>query len=471
MGKRPMSSNKKNRSYQEPTRKIPVLGEYDVVVCGGGPAGCAAAASAARLGAKTLLVEKEGHLGGATVNQLVCVVLSTNGVDFQGIWHEWADGLRRRNAMSKFWKSPHQMSAVVNPEAVKYVWDDILSNAKAEILHHSYCAGAMVENKTIKGILVETRAGRRAIFAKRVIDCTGDGIVCHAAGVPWKQGDGINKWAMALTKVFRIANAKRPTNWPDEKAMKKIEKELSKAIERGEFKTPVITEKKRLLNYIRGWAWKLPEPRNELMSVISRVLKVDPLDPWDLTRAEREGRAQAWEAAEVYRRFVPGCEESYLLDTSNQIGIRSSRRICGLVTATERDAKEFITYPDEIAKSSWDIDVWPADSYSAPAVPRDSAEWKKRAEKMVKGAYFSIRYGSIVAKGIDNLLIAGRCISAEHIAESSLRIQQTCMSTGEAAGTTAALSIDKKTIPRSLNPMLVVRKLEKDRKKINEKGI
>ncbi|OGV40015.1 MAG: hypothetical protein A2X48_21130 [Lentisphaerae bacterium GWF2_49_21] len=466
-----MSSNKIIKTYLEPSRKIPVLGEYDVVVCGGGPAGCAAAASAARLGAKTLLVEKEGHLGGAAVNQLVCVVLSTNGVDFQGIWHEWADGLRKRNGIGKFWKSPHQMSSVVNPETVKYVWDDLLTGAKVQILHHAYTAGTIAGKNVIKGIIAETRAGRRAIFAKRVIDCTGDGIVCNAAGVPWEQGDGINKWAMALTKVFRIANASRPSKWPDEKAMMKIEKELTAAIKRGEFKASVVVEKKRLLNYIRGWAWKLPEPRNEIMSVISRILKVDPLDPWDITRAEREGRAQAWEAAEVYRRFVPGFEESYLLDTSNQVGVRSSRRICGLSTVTERDAKEFITYPDEIAKSSWDIDVWPANSYSAPAVPRDSDEWKKRAERMSKGAYFSIRYGCIVAKGIDNLLMAGRCISAEHVAESSLRIQQTCMSTGQAAGTAATLSIAKKTTPRQLDPMLVVNKLEKDRKKINEKGI
>lgn len=452
-----------NQTYREPARDLPVLGEWDVVVCGGGPAGCAAAISAARHGARTLLLEKDGYLGGATVSQLVCVILSTNAVDLQGIWHEWIHALRRRKGVGAIRDGGHHLAGTVVPEVVKYAWDDLLSAAGVQLLHHSYCCGAIIENGVMKGILAETKAGRRAVFAKRTIDCTGDGLVCHYAGVPWDQGDGINKWAMALTKVFRVANANRPPDWPTEPAILKLEADLTAAIERGEYVTPVVTEKTRLLNYIRGWAWKLPEPRNEILSVISRVLKVDPLDPWDMTRAEREGRAQAWEAADVYSRFVPGCEQAYLQDTSNHIGVRSSRRIRGLATATTRDAMEFKTYPDEIARSSWDIDVWPADSYSAPAVARETAQWKQRHERMRAGAYFGIRYGCLVAQGVDNLMMAGRCLSAEHVAESSLRIQQTCQSTGQAAGTAAALSLKHNTTPRELDPLLVVRQLDLDR--------
>src|SRR3954462_10907494 len=125
-------------TYREPPRDLPVLGEWDVVVCGGGPAGCSAAIAAARAGARTLLLEKEGYLGGATVMSLVCVILSTNGVDFQGIWHEWIHGLRRRNGVSDITGDPPHIRGGVSPEVVKFVWDDLLGAAGAQILHHAY---------------------------------------------------------------------------------------------------------------------------------------------------------------------------------------------------------------------------------------------------------------------------------------------------------------------------------------------
>jgi hypothetical protein len=238
---------------------------------------------------------------------------------------------------------------------------------------------------------------------------------------------------------------------------------LDAAIERGEYDSPVVVERNRLLGYIRGRHWRFPERRREMLSVISRVLKVDPLDPFDFTRAEREGREQARQAADFCCKHVPGCEGGYLLDTSAQIGLRSSRRLRGLVTVTEQDAREFRKYPDSIARSSWDIDVWPADSYTAPAVDRACEAYKTRRAQLKAGEYFDIRYGCIVAAGIDNLLMAGRCLSAEHVAESSLRIQQTCMATGEAAGVAAAKSIQANQTPRELAPAVVVEQLEKDR--------
>jgi 2-polyprenyl-6-methoxyphenol hydroxylase-like FAD-dependent oxidoreductase len=450
-------------TYREPPRDLPVLGDWDVVVCGGGPAGCSAAIAAARAGARTLLLEKEGYLGGATVMSLVCVILSTNGVDFQGIWHEWVRGLRRRNGVSEIRGDPPHLNAGVVPEVVKFVWDDLISDAGAQILHHAYCAGAIVEGGAVRGILAETKAGRRAILAKRVIDATGDALVCHHAGVPWDQGDGVNKWAMALTKVFRVGGAPRPERPMDQEAQARMRAGLEAAIAHGEFTTPTMLEKNRFLGYAAHGLWRMPEPRDELLSVLSRVLKVDPLDPWDMTRAEREGRAQAWEAAEAYRRFVPGCERSFLADTSNHIGVRSSRRVRGLASVTDEDAIGFVTYADDIARSSWEIDVWPADSYGRTSVDRQSAEWKERAERMRAGAHFGIRYGCLVASGVDNLLMAGRCLSASHVAESSLRIQQTCQATGQAAGTAAAMSIRLGLTPRELDAMTLIAQLGKDR--------
>jgi hypothetical protein len=248
--------------------------------------------------------------------------------------------------------------------------------------------------------------------------------------------------------------------------VRRVEAELTAAIGRGEYDSPVVVEKKRFLGYVRGWNWELPERRSEMLSVISRVLKVDPLDPFDCTRAEREGRAQAWQAADALKRFAPGYEQAYLLDTSNQIGIRSSRRLKGLATVSDDDAWSCRKYPDGIARSSWELDVWPADSYSKPAVPRGEEPYRSRQERVRAGDYFDIRYGCLVAAGLDNLLMAGRCISATHRAESSLRIQQTCMATGEAAGTAAALSCVHRTTPRELDPMLVVHRLAEVRARV-----
>ncbi len=377
-----------SQTYPEPANDVPVLGAYDVVVCGGGPAGCAAAVASARHGANTLLIEKDGYLGGATVAQLVCVILSTNGADFQGIWHEYIHGLRQRNAVRPFMRCPKrgQIRSVVDPEQVKFVWDELVSEAGAAILHHAYACTCLLEEGKANGVFVETRAGRRAVLAERVIDCSGDGIVAAQSGVPWEQGDGEHPWAMALTKMLRLGNAQRPADWPDEDALERIEEELTSAIARGEFDAPVLVEKTRFLNYVRSWLWELPKPRTETLSLISRVLEIDPLDPWELTRAEREGREQARQGAEAFRRFVPGCEDAYLLDTSNQIGVRSSRRLRGLATVSDEDAWSFRKQPGEgIARCSWDIDVWPANSYSKAAVPRDDPAYGEREERMRAG--------------------------------------------------------------------------------------
>ena len=456
-----------NKTYHEPARQVPIVGEYDVLVAGGGPAGCAAAFYAARHGARTLLVEKDGYLGGATVSQLVVVILSTNGMDFQGVWHEFMHVMKRRGGVDEnaLRTIPGQIMGSVDPEVVKHAWDEMLSAAGVSILHHALVAGTIIELGVIKGLLIETKAGRQAVLAKRVIDCTGDGAVCFQAGVPWDQGDGTRKYAMACTKVLRLGNVRKPEGFPTQAHLKALDEGLKLALERKEFSTPVITTG-RVLNYARTWAWPLPSHRPELMLVTSRVLNVDPLDPADLTRAEREGREQAWQVAQFYRKYVPGCEQCYLLDTSNHLGVRSSRRIHGIETVMARDAIEFRKYPDGIARGSWDIDVWPPDSYTAPAVDRAAPGYKERREQFIAGAYYDIRYGCLVAKGVDNLMMAGRCVSAEHLAEASLRIQQTCMATGQAAGTAAAMSLKEGVTPRELDAIKVVAQLKADRQAV-----
>jgi len=277
-------------------------------------------------------------------------------------------------------------------------------------------------------------------------------MVAEYAGVPWEQGADGRNCAMAATMVLCLGNVAKGSGPSSEEELQGVREAWRAAVDRREFSSPILTSG-RILNYVNKnrIGWYLPRYRNELLLVVSRILRVDPLDPEEITRAEREGRLQAWEIADFYRRYVPGCQNSYLAHTAAHVGVRSTRRIKGLATATAEDARSFLKYPDGIARASWDLDVWPPDSYTALAVDNQSIETLERRRKLEKGEYFDIRYGCIVAEDIDNFLMAGKIVSSEHLAQSSLRIQQTCMATGEAAGTAAALSLVKGMTPRELD--------------------
>lgn len=413
--------------YTEPERQVPVLADFDVVVCGGGPAGCAAATAAARQGALTLLIERDGYLGGTTVTSLVCVVLSTNGVDFQGVWHDWARALQKRGGWSGLARNrhplgPHWLAGTVDPELVKYAWDDVVSEAGVKLLHHVWFGGVMKEAGCVTGVLVETKAGRRAIRAKRVVDCTGDADVCAAAGAEFDIGLEGKPWAMGVGYMWRL-----------------LAGEAIDTVEPGQI--------------VPGAGRRLGQSGMCIGGML-RVLKVDPLDPWALSEATRDGRTEVW------NKLKPG---QRLVDTAARPGVRSSRRVRGLERATDADSWELRKHSDTIARASWEIDIHSAELPHALGVKFDDPAYRERFEATKKGDWFDIRYGSLVPKGVDNILVAGRCISADHFAQASLRIQQTCMATGQAAGMAAALSIAENTSPRELDVMKLVNQLERDR--------
>lgn len=456
------------KTWAQPSEHVPVLAEVDVVVCGAGPAGCSAAIAASRLGARTMLLERDGYLGGATVSQLVAHILSTNAMDFQGIWHEWIHAIRRRraDAVAPLVGTPGKyfFRSGVDPEVVKFAWQDLCTSASVEVLFHTWASSAALEGTTCRGVVAETCAGRRAILAKRVIDCTGNGSVCAAAGVPFSRGNGTDNWNQALTMVYRMANVQWPENGYDKTTTDRVRDLASRHVAVTGPTTPVLTNGRVAQYSMANWVHQSVAPyRNEMNVFSSRILKVDPLDPRELSRAERDGREQAWQCAEFIRQNIAGYEKAYLLDSGAHVGLRDSRRIRGRVTVSGDDAWQFRKHADGIARSSWDIDIWPGDSYDKPAVPREEADYKKHIERLGAGDYFDIRYGAIIAAEIDNLLVAGRCLSAERQAQASLRIQQTCASTGQAAGVAAALSIRAQVTPAHLDPAIVVAQLARDR--------
>ncbi len=436
-------------NFLEPARHLPILGEWDVVVCGGGAAGCAAAVAAARHGARTLIIERDSHFGGTTVSALVNVILSTNGVDFQGIWHELARGLKKLGGISDLhWEEregTRWLAGSSAPEMVKLVWDELIAKSGAEVLHFAWVAAAIVEDGTIRGVIVETKGGRHVIWARRVIDCTGDGDVCASSGVGFENGMDGKPFTQGVSVNALLGGVKVPPGHPA-----------------GVFPRSAGT----MPLFQRG---------------LIRFLNIDPLNPWDLTRVMREGRRMSHTRVEQMRTEagLPASRPSDLFEgpfvatTATLPGIRASRRIHGRAETTGADAFYLRKYADGIARSSWEIDFHQAEQAEGKAFQFEgrtmdlrSPDYRPRQAKTAEGDWFDIRYGCLLAQDVENLFMAGRCISCDPIAHASLRIQQTCMSLGQAAGTAAALSL-KYEIPASeLAPDLLIGQLDADRSEV-----
>jgi hypothetical protein len=413
------------------SRDIPVTGGFDVVVCGGGPAGCAAAISAARHGAKTLLIEKYGFLGGAPVAQLVSVVLSTNGVDFQGLWHEWAERLLACRAMAPVIRTPSHFypgcawfRTSLDSEGVKRVWDDLVEESGAQTMLLAHLCGACVEDGMVTGVVVHTRAGLSVVRARRIVDATGDAAVCHEAGVPWDRGVVGKLWPQQVSLNRRLGGFPAP----------------------GTQGGPPLA----------GGGTVAYRPES-----LARVdqTEIDPLDPFAVSAAMRTARRRIGKQTE---KLPPG---RYLVDTACELGVRTSRIVQGLARVTDEDAWNLRKHPDGIARSSWELDIHPPDADPVPErwYHSKSETYAAFSRRLAEGGWFDIPYGCLVASGVDNLLVAGRCISAGYMAQGSLRIQQTCMATGQAAGAAAALSVRDDVTPRELDPQIVVAALAQDR--------
>lgn len=447
-------------SYREPARSVPIIAEYDVIVAGAGPAGCAAALGAARHGARVLLAEREGYLGGAATVGLISRFMSPNGKDYQGVWHQFTRAMLAHGGVRCSEKN--HCNGAYDAEIIKVVWDKLMVAAGVDLLVHCHIAGAMKDGDRVTGLIVETKAGRQALKAGRVIDATGDGIVCAQAGAGFDLGADGAPWAMACSLGGRVG----PIHMPEGMSMKewrdRIESNYRAAMERKEYTSAALVYG-RTSQKAKTWFLRKPPLGEEIGIGTARILEINPIDPFSITDAERRARREILEVADFYRKYVPGAENSYLIQTAAHIGVRSSRRIHGLDMMTAGDVFELRKHPDSIARGAWHVDIWPATDHVTPTINRERPEIAAMDERLQVGDYYDIRYGCVVVKGVDNLLVAGRCLSAEHEAQASLRIQQTCMATGEAAGVAAAMSLQRHATPAALTPSDVAAQLRKDR--------
>ena len=401
----------------EPERKIPVIDNVDLLVCGGGFAGVAAAISAAKNGVKVMLLEKYGFLGGLVTAALVITTPPLNN----GLNIEICRRLKEKSVYARCENSGEEIELnALDPEVVKYELFHMLQEQGVDFLLHTYIAGSITEGNLIKGVIVENKAGRQAILAQIVVDATGDADVAAFAGAPFRL---VRK---PMTMMFNMVGVDVKRALEKLRTWGRIREVVKEAIEKGElsfdlgvfrnFGAPGVSLEKLVYE-------------DELNVWSGNLLDMNGTNPKDLTRAEVITREHAMKLAIFLKSRVSGFEKSRIEYTATQVGVRATRQILG----------EAVPSMEEVKK-------------------------KKFVDTVVKpyaNAEMRLPYGSILPQRVENLLVAGRCISAEEEAMGQLRLIPVCSATGEAAGTAAALAIHNEISPRRIDVSILQKTLEK----------
>ncbi|NLL43095.1 MAG: FAD-dependent oxidoreductase [Firmicutes bacterium] len=434
----------------------------DVVVVGGGPAGISAAIAAGRLGCKTILLERYGFLGGMSTIAGVYpwMTFHTEGgrqVIF-GLAQEIVDRLVKLGASPGHLRDTIGFVHTVTPfdgEAFKLLALDMLREANVKVLLHSYVDEVKTEENTIQSVLVATKSGRIEIRGGMFVDATGDADLALMAGAPVLKGRDSDQQTQPMTLKFRMRGV--DTAVIKEKMMQEPENFYGKTLVDKLAELPLTG----IQGFYREWQQAgLPINRDQVLLFVgpepdevvvncTRIQGLDGTDVEDLTRAEEEGLRQVMMMARFLRESIPGFEQAVISSVAPQIGIRETRRIEGLYTLTADDVIEGRKFADAIAKSGYPIDI------HDPTGKGVTAAWIKG-----DGAY-DIPYRSLVPKGIANLLVGGRCISTSHEAQATTRLTPSCMATGQAAGTAAALALQTQKHPAEVDINLLQQELRR----------
>jgi hypothetical protein len=433
------------------TWTVPVIAAPDVLVVGGGSAGIAAAAAAARTGARTLLVERYGFLGGTSTAGLVGPFMTSYTTEGHqpvvgGIFREVVDRMlalggavdpgevREAGWWGAYIAIGHTHVTPFHPEALKLAAQELLVDAGVELLFHTTFVDTLRDGDHVRGVVVVNKAGLGVVRAQVVIDCSADGDVAAAAGAEYMKGRPEDGRMQPATMFFRLGGVddEAVAAWVAEHARlhpgeRMYECVVQEAKARGEWTLP-----REYLNFYRE-----PEPGVWRVNV-SRVLGVDGTDPRSLTQGELEGRRQAWWLVQFIRRHCQGFAQARLLEMGTQLGVRETRRIVGTYVLTGEDVREGRRFPDAVARGSYLIDI------HDPAGTRTTLQ-------QVQAPFYDIPYRALVPKATERLLVAGRCISVDHIAFGSTRVIPTCYATGQAAGTAAALAVRHGVPPRAVD--------------------
>ena len=405
---------------------------YDIIVLGGGFTGAAASAAAARLGKKVLLIEESGALGGAAIQALVFPFMPYTTAVADDPEHPQQLTLSRGffGELVRELEKDGQIShgANFNTEAVKLLLDRKMLEASVDVLFHATLSGVEKSGNRISSLSVITAAGTLTFTAERFIDCTGDADLSVMAGVPARLGRDEDQLCQPMTLCFRVGNVDKERFYEARPIWSRLYDEWRAA---GKIKNP--REDILVFNY----------PIDGVLHFnTTRIVRLNPVDPFDLSRAEMEARLQVKELMDFFKENrIPGMEKAELLFTAPSIGVRESRMIRGEYCLTGKDLVACTKFGDAIAAGNYDIDIHNPEGsgtshYYFPA-----------------GTWYTIPYRALVPKEEDceNLLTAGRCISVDHEAQASIRIIPICTTTGEAAGVGAAVSLSEGVSVQKVN--------------------
>jgi hypothetical protein len=412
---------------------------YDVVVIGAGSAGSSAAISAARSGARTLLLDRLAFMGGTST-----AVLDT-------FYAFYTPGDRPRRVVGGLgWEVAQRLSAdgvaferpntygagtgvTYDAEALKVLWERLAEDAGVDLLLHTWATGVQIDTaRRLTAVRLWNKGGERWVAAAAFVDASGDADVAALAGVPHddaRSGESVQ----SLSTLFKVANVDIDRAAAIPKA--ELWARMREAAASGEYRLPRI----------EGSWHRTPYPGVALIHM-TRIPNVDATNPEQLTRAEVEGRRQVQEYHRFLRDRVPGFERAVIVATSPAIGVRESRRVHGDYRLTRDDVLRGRRFEDDVALCGAPIEDHHVGSDTA---------WRYVAD----GGVYGIPYRTLLPVGIEGLLVAGRCFSATHDAHASARSMATCMAMGEAAGAAAALASSGGTTPRALSPVQVRERL------------
>ncbi len=462
----------------EPSRKIPVFAETGVLVVGGGPAGISAAIAAAREGVDTMLIERYGFCGGVITQSMIGTTA----------WYRYADTVDAEGIAKEFEERAEKMDAVIDvlgkvknkdmvktleadglmingkptfkildTEMFKCLIDQMLEEAGVKVLLHCMVVDAIMEDNIITGVITESKSGRQAILAKRVIDATGDADMAHFAGAPFRKkpkhelmettvnfgckGVNIGKFLM-----YVYLNPGKLSDW-GETADKDgfstyLVEPFRKAQEAGEIR---MMDNIKIESY-----WSSYTDEGEIISMDGiHLYNIDPTDVWDLTTAEIEGRKRVLDAINALKRYTPGFKKAKLRTIGTSLGTRESRKIIGTYNINEHEVRNQARFKDSIGICPEFID-----GYGVAILPK-------------KGRYFHVPFGICVPQNVENLLVAGRCVAGDKISHAATRQMCCCIVTGQGVGIASAISLKENVPSRMVNILEVQNHLIKQGVKVH----